>query len=90
MAAGARRFIVQGRVQGVFFRASTRDVARSLGLSGHAINRPDGTVEVLASGPGAALDELEAWLHKGPPAASVTAVEVHDAEAGDLDGFRTG
>ncbi len=90
MATGARLYIVKGRVQGVFFRASTRDVATSLGLSGHAVNLPDGTVEVLAAGPEAALDELEAWLHEGPAAARVTAVESRSTEAPDSAGFLTG
>ena len=45
MSTVARRYVVSGRVQGVFFRASTRDAAVSLGLSGHALNRPDGRVE---------------------------------------------
>ena len=90
MGAQARLFIVKGRVQGVFFRASTRDQARSLGLTGHAINLPDGTVEVLACGQRAALDELENWLHQGPPAARVRAVEVREASAADFEGFRTG
>jgi acylphosphatase len=69
------RFRVRGRVQGVFFRASTQARARALGLTGHAANLADGSVEVVASGTAAALAELEAWLHDGPPAAQVTAVE---------------
>ncbi len=90
MAPGARLFTVSGRVQGVFFRASTRRKAESLGLTGHALNLPDGNVEVLACGPVAALDELELWLHEGPPGARVTAVEARPAEPGSLQGFRTG
>lgn len=70
-----RQFKVSGRVQGVFFRASTRDVAIPLGLTGHAINLPDGDVEVLACGDAAALEKLEHWLHEGPPMAMVTNVE---------------
>ena len=50
MESPARRYTVHGRVQGVFFRDSTRRQAERLGVSGHAINRPDGTVEVLAAG----------------------------------------
>jgi len=68
------RFIVTGRVQGVFYRASTRQRATSLGLDGHAKNLPDGSVEVLASGPDAALAALQRWLQHGPPAAQVTGV----------------
>lgn len=68
------RFIVTGRVQGVFFRASTRERALQLGIAGHAKNRADGSVEVVASGTQAALDELDDWLHHGPPAARVDAI----------------
>lgn len=70
-----RRFLVSGRVQGVFFRASTRERARQLGLTGHALNLEDGRVEVLAYGHDGVLDELRAWLQQGPPAADVTSVE---------------
>jgi acylphosphatase len=72
--AGAR-FIVSGRVQGVFYRASTRAQAQQLGLTGHARNLPDGCVEVLAHGPADALDALERWLWQGSPAAEVEGVE---------------
>ena len=75
-----RRFLVTGRVQGVFFRASTAREAARLGILGHAANLPDGSVEVLAAGPPAALDELHRWLHQGPPAARVERVDVR-AEA---------
>lgn len=86
----ARRFIVVGRVQGVFFRESTRRVAESLELTGHAINLPDGSVDVYACGESHALDELAAWLEHGPPMAKVTSVDVEQAELRSLDGFRTG
>jgi len=65
------KFIVNGRVQGVFFRASTRAEAVRLGLTGHAKNLADGSVEVLACGDATALDELQLWLRIGPPAARV-------------------
>jgi acylphosphatase len=84
------RFMVSGKVQGVFFRASTRERAMDLGLSGRATNLPDGRVEVIADGDAAALDALEAWLHDGPPAARVDAV-VRDAWTGPVnEGFVTG
>jgi acylphosphatase len=70
-----KRFIVRGRVQGVFFRASTRNRARELGLTGRARNLPDGSVEVLACGEQGNVAALEKWLWQGPPAAHVTAVE---------------
>lgn len=72
-----RRFIVRGRVQGVFFRAATVERARELGLRGYARNLADGTVEVEAEGPEEALLALEHWLWRGPPLAKVEAVEVH-------------
>ncbi|QWT18445.1 acylphosphatase [Bacillus sp. NP157] len=67
----AARFIVRGRVQGVFFRAATRDQAVVLKVTGHARNMLDGSVEVVAYGEAAAIDRLEAWLHDGPPTADV-------------------
>ncbi len=69
------RFVVGGRVQGVFFRASAREEALRLGLTGHARNLPDGTVEVVACGDDAALAQLERWLGRGPPLARVSGVE---------------
>jgi acylphosphatase len=75
------RFLVAGRVQGVFFRASARAEALRLGLGGHARNLADGRVEVLACGPTAALDAFERWLAVGPPAARVDAV-VREALSG--------
>ncbi|MFO7954001.1 acylphosphatase [Thioalkalivibrio sp.] len=74
----ARRWRVSGRVQGVFFRASTRDEAKRLGLTGYARNEPDGSVEVLAVGPRQALDTLEEWLADGPRMARVDAVEAEE------------
>lgn len=71
----AARFLVSGKVQGVFFRASTREQALKLGLRGHAKNLADGRVEVLAEGDEYALDALGRWLHVGPPMARVAGVE---------------
>ena len=68
------RFVVSGRVQGVFFRAATRDEALRLGITGHAINRADGSVEVVACGTVDAVAALERWLERGPPLARVGAV----------------
>ncbi len=86
----AARFVVSGKVQGVFFRASTRERALDLGLSGRATNLPDGRVEVIAEGDAAALDALEVWLHQGPPAARVESV-VREAWSGPVnEGFVTG
>jgi acylphosphatase len=68
--------IVHGRVQGVCFRAETREVARSLGLSGFVRNLPDGTVEVVAEGPQEKLEALLKFLQRGPSLARVERVEV--------------
>jgi acylphosphatase len=65
------RCVVTGRVQGVFFRVSARDQARSLGLTGQVRNLPDGGVEVLASGTATAIAAFQRWLREGPPGASV-------------------
>ncbi|HEY8586635.1 MAG TPA: acylphosphatase [Rhodanobacter sp.] len=83
-------FIVSGKVQGVFYRASTREQALALQLGGHAINRDDGSVEVVASGSAAALDALELWLRRGPPAARVASVVRQELPPQDLHGFRIG
>jgi len=62
---------VSGRVQGVFFRATTRDRARALGLSGWVRNLPDGRVEFAAEGEESSVQELLAFLRVGPPGARV-------------------
>ena len=86
----ARLYTIKGRVQGVFFRDSTRRVAESLGITGHAINLPDGDVEVLACGDAASLDKLGDWLKEGPPHARVDDVIARDVEGTPPAGFRTG
>ena len=86
----ARRFTIKGRVQGVFFRESTRRVAESLKITGHAINLSNGDVEVLACGEQTALDQLAEWLQEGPRMASVKDVQVEDTGIEELDGFATG
>lgn len=67
----SRYFLVSGRVQGVCFRASARDMARALGLRGWVRNRSDGCVEGEVTGHGASLTEFRDWLGKGPTAARV-------------------
>jgi acylphosphatase len=69
-----RCFLVIGKVQGVYFRHSTRLEARRLLVRGVARNLPDGSVEVHAQGPAAAVEELRAWLHRGPAQARVDEV----------------
>ena len=91
MHTRAARFLVSGKVQGVWFRASTRDEALRLGLRGHARNLDDGRVEVLAVGDAIAIDALAAWLHHGPPLARVDQLERREADGGDAGrGFLVG
>jgi acylphosphatase len=84
------RFLVSGRVQGVFFRASTQSEAERLGLAGSANNLDDGRVEVVASGSDTALDALEKWLRQGPPSARVDAVVREALTDRAMQGFRVG
>ncbi len=87
----ARRFVVSGTVQGVFFRASTVRMAEQLGVRGFVRNLPDGTVEVLALGAAASLAALAGWLRQGPPLATVTNVTEHDEDPAccvDIGDFR--
>ena len=88
--ASARRFTVKGRVQGVFFRESTRRVAENLGITGHAINLSNGDVEVLACGESAALDALAEYLKDGPRMAVVSSVSSEVVEAEPAERFKTG
>lgn len=79
---------ISGRVQGVFFRASTRKSARRLGLSGWVRNLSDGRVEALAEGPEAEVNRWLEWCRSGPPVARVDEVEtVWEEVQGDLKGF---
>jgi acylphosphatase len=85
-AESCRHWIVRGRVQGVFFRASAVREAALLGLRGWARNCRDGSVEVLAAGPDARLEALEAWLAHGPPRAVVTGVQATERPVTELAG----
>jgi acylphosphatase len=81
--------VVRGRVQGVFFRASTQREAKRLGLTGWVRNRPDGGVEVLAEGEEDGLKELIGWANRGPSAARVERVDVRwRSFVGDFSDFR--
>jgi acylphosphatase len=86
----ARLFTIRGRVQGVFFRASTRRVAESLGITGYAINLPDGSVEVLACGPESQVDRLGDWLEQGPEMARVDGVKAETIDVDPPSDFQTG
>jgi acylphosphatase len=83
----ASRFWVSGKVQGVFFRASTREQALRLGLSGSARNLADGRVEVIAAGDDESLEMLATWLHKGPPSSKVESVARESWEGTVPTGF---
>ncbi|MCP4681597.1 MAG: acylphosphatase [Desulfobacterales bacterium] len=74
------RLVIEGRVQGVWFRESTRKKASSLGLSGWVRNRPDRTVEALAEGARDQVEKLISWCHKGPPVARVDKVHENREE----------
>jgi acylphosphatase len=76
-------------VQGVYYRASTAEQARALGLSGWVRNLPDGRVELEAEGDATAVARLVDWLHAGPPAARVDDVAVSERDAlGEAEPFR--
>jgi len=74
----ARRLRIAGYVQGVFFRAHTEERARELGITGWARNAENGSVEIHAEGTDEALEQLEAWCHRGPAAATVLSVHTED------------
>lgn len=83
---------VTGRVQGVFFRDSTRRQALNHGINGYAINLSDGSVEILLSGERTAVETVVAWITAGgPPAARVDSIDVQPLESdGGVTGFTTG
>jgi acylphosphatase len=75
MALKQLQLVIRGRVQGVYFRASTQREARRLGLTGWIKNRTDGSLEILAEGEETSIRELYGWAQKGPSAARVERVE---------------
>jgi len=79
---------VSGRVQGVWFRDQTREVARDAGVSGWVRNLHDGRVEAVFEGPAAAVDRVVQWCHYGPPRARVNGVSVMVEEPVGEQGFR--
>ena len=78
---------ISGRVQGVFYRATCRQVAEELGISGWVRNLPDGRVEAVAEGPSDAMEKFLEWCHQGPPMANVEHVEVQEEEPRQEKGF---
>ena len=89
MSHSCRQFLVSGRVQGVWFRESTRREAVKRQLTGRAVNLPDGRVEVTAAGSESDLDALAAWLKQGPPMARVEQVIEERIEDSEFSGFTT-
>lgn len=87
-AVSARRYFIEGRVQGVGFRFFVEYVAQELGLRGYTRNLPDGRVEVYAIGPQEKLDALAAQLWRGPRMASVRRVEQSEAPVLEYSDFR--
>jgi acylphosphatase len=82
------RVFVAGRVQGVFFRASCAEEARSLGVSGWVRNAADGRVEAVFEGPEAAVETMIGWCRRGPAHAHVDAVDVEEGSPTGETGFR--
>ncbi|NIQ02016.1 MAG: acylphosphatase [Nitrospinaceae bacterium] len=86
----AVHMVVHGRVQGVFFRASTQKKAEELGLAGWVKNRPDGTVEIHAEGQQETLEKLIEWCRQGPALASVSSIDLDWINAGGMESFDIG
>ncbi len=78
---------VSGKVQGVYFRAHTQQLAAELGLSGFVANLPDGRVYIQVTGPEAALQTFLNWCEKGPSQAHVEAVDLREIPAFKQEGF---
>ena len=87
MNTSTRRFIVQGRVQGVGFRYATVRKAEELGLTGWVKNLPAGDVETVAQGEAEMLEEFERWLWIGPDYSRVSRVELKNPPNNYFDGF---
>ncbi len=79
---------VSGRVQGVFFRASTREQAQKHGVAGWVKNLEDGRVEAVFEGPREAVESVVNWCHEGSPAATVEGVAVEYTAPNGIDGFK--
>lgn len=81
---------VSGRVQGVWYRASTEQHAKDLGLEGYAKNLADGRVEVMICGEQQQVEALRDWLWQGPPLAKVKDIEIKMLPYQSFDGFGVG
>lgn len=87
MSRTRARVLVSGRVQGVYFRATTRDTARDTGADGWVRNRPDGRVEAVFEGPEEAVESMVGFCREGSPAARVENVEVEYEDPDGVEGF---
>ena len=87
MSEARARAVIRGRVQGVFFRAETRDRARSLGLSGWVRNAPDGSVEAVFEGDRERIESILDWCRRGPSLAEVDDVDIAWEEPRGEEGF---
>lgn len=83
----SRRVLIEGRVQGVMFRASCAQQARQENVTGYAKNLPDGRVEVLLEGNAGAVEKVLIWCHKGPTAAHVDVVKTHNVPTSNYTDF---
>ena len=79
--------LIKGKVQGVFYRASAKEVAEDLNLTGWIKNTPEGDVEAAGNGSPEALEQFVAWCRQGPPSARVTEVLTTEKEEEPFDGF---
>jgi acylphosphatase len=82
-----KRVLVDGFVQGVFFRDTCRRLATGAGVAGWVRNLPDGRVEAVFEGPADRVDSLVAWMHEGPRGAEVSGVDVQVEPPEGLHGF---
>jgi acylphosphatase len=87
MSAIRRRVVVEGEVQGVFFRDTTRRMAASRGVAGWVTNRPDGAVEAVLEGDPDGVESMVAFCREGPRGAEVRSVDVAEEEPEGLSGF---
>ena len=83
------KITVTGKVQGVFFRQTAKEVADRLSLTGFARNEPDGSVHIEVEGEKAALQDFLEWCRKGPKAATVSAVRYTEGPIAGFIGFKT-
>jgi len=83
------RITISGRVHGVFFRSTTCDIARKLGLKGYVKNLDNGDVEIIAQGNEKGLNELIDFCHKGPPSARIDNINIEQEKAQEFTSFET-